>query len=517
MDQIVAFISNLFSSSGFVARWNCGKWSDFHGWLYIISSLAIFIAYFSIPILIIVFLRKKRNVPFKGTFLLFVSFIIFCGITHLFDAIIFWNPLYRLSSVLLFITAVVSCYTVYSLYKTIPMALEMKTPEELDIIIKEKTKALKNINELLANSERNFSILVNTNPDLICRFDADKNIIFVNDTIEKLTQSKASEFIGKHISEFNYPLEFLQTFIENMDKSIATNETVVMNTSPTVGPMKEKHFSITFVPYVVSGNEIDVFTITKDVTKEKNHGILLQNNIQELQILSNRLNKKTQKLQNFAYIVSHNLRSPLAGINGLINLYDKVHTSEEKTEILNNLKIVTDTLNQTIEDLTEVVHINQNLAIDTEELSLTKITEKVIESIQPQIIATNTRIAIDFSKQDKIYFSKIYLESIILNLLTNAIKYRRNNVVNEIIIYTTVESDQCRLYFKDNGIGMDMNRIGHKLFGLHKTFHGNKDARGVGLYITKTQIEELGGSIIAKSELDKGTTFIITFDDNEKN
>ena len=103
------------------------------------------------------------------------------------------------------------------------------------------------------------------------------------------------------------------------------------------------------------------------------------------------------------------------------------------------------------------------------------------------------------------------MESIIQNLLTNALKYRSLKRKPHIVVSTRREGPSTVLRVSDNGLGIDMERFGDKLFGLHKTFHEHKDARGVGLFLIKTQIEALGGSIKAESEVDKGTTFIITF------
>jgi signal transduction histidine kinase len=103
------------------------------------------------------------------------------------------------------------------------------------------------------------------------------------------------------------------------------------------------------------------------------------------------------------------------------------------------------------------------------------------------------------------------MESIPQNLISNAIKYRSQKRIPEIFISTDLIKTGIELRVQDNGLGIDLQKFGNKLFGLHKTFHENSEARGVGLFLTKTQIEALGGSITAESEVDKGTTFIIQF------
>lgn len=125
-EQIGYFFSYFFSTGDFPPRWHCGIWSDFHGWLYIMSDLTIWLAYFIIPVILIWFVKKRPDVPFLPVFWLFGAFIICCGATHLIDATIFWWPAYRVSAVLRLITAVVSMATVFALIRDLPKALDLK-------------------------------------------------------------------------------------------------------------------------------------------------------------------------------------------------------------------------------------------------------------------------------------------------------------------------------------------------------------------------------------------------------
>jgi two-component system, chemotaxis family, sensor kinase Cph1 len=115
--QIAEFFSDVFYTGNWPARWNCGKWTDFHGWLYIASEIMIWGAYFAIPILLFRIIAKRRDIPFPKVFFLFSLFILLCGSTHLMDAIIFWWPAYRFSAVLRFATGVVSVVTVFGLLR----------------------------------------------------------------------------------------------------------------------------------------------------------------------------------------------------------------------------------------------------------------------------------------------------------------------------------------------------------------------------------------------------------------
>lgn len=140
-NQVKEFFSGLFDTSNWPPRWHCGSWTDFHGWLYIISDLVIFAAYFAIPILLYRIVSKRKDMPFLKLFWLFIAFILLCGSTHLLDAIIFWWPAYRLSALVRFLTGLVSIATVVVLYKAWPMINSLRTLKQLEAEIEERKKA----------------------------------------------------------------------------------------------------------------------------------------------------------------------------------------------------------------------------------------------------------------------------------------------------------------------------------------------------------------------------------------
>src|SRR5579862_8300179 len=125
------FLAKLFDTSDFPARWHCGNWSPGHGWLHIVSDLGVWSAYVAIPCVLGYFVLRRRDIPFSNIFWLFGAFILACGTTHLMEAIIFWHPVYRLAGVIKFLTAVVSWGTVIALIPTVPKALALRTPEDL--------------------------------------------------------------------------------------------------------------------------------------------------------------------------------------------------------------------------------------------------------------------------------------------------------------------------------------------------------------------------------------------------
>ncbi len=168
MDQVSDFFTGLLSIALWPARWYCGTWTNFHGWLYILSSLVICTAYFLIPIsLFYVLVKRKKDLPFPHIFGLFSLFIFSCGITHFLDAVVFWFPVYRLHALFLFITAIISSITVVYLYKVLPYALTYASPQQLEKVVTKRTRELaqKN-NDLIKMNKEMDNFVYSTSHDL---------------------------------------------------------------------------------------------------------------------------------------------------------------------------------------------------------------------------------------------------------------------------------------------------------------------------------------------------------------
>ena len=152
MQQVTEFFKRLFATDEWPPRWHCGNWTSFHGWLYILSDLTIWVAYFLIPLIILNYLGKKKNgIKFQKVYLLFAAFILLCGTTHFLDAMMFWLPMYRLNALVRFFTAVVSMLTVYYLFKILPQAFREKSSMELEREVARRLQAEQSLAEANAS------------------------------------------------------------------------------------------------------------------------------------------------------------------------------------------------------------------------------------------------------------------------------------------------------------------------------------------------------------------------------
>jgi light-regulated signal transduction histidine kinase (bacteriophytochrome) len=224
--------------------------------------------------------------------------------------------------------------------------------------------------------------------------------------------------------------------------------------------------------------------------------------------------KNNQQLKNFTHILSHNIRNHASNISLVSSLVDESTLDEENGELFQKIRKISEGLNTTLEDLSYAIKIKDEI-IEAERINFKEITTKILGIIESDVAANHAVVTQQFEVKEVI-FPKIYLESILMNLLNNAIKYRKPGIEPRVLLKTYKdENGDTVLECTDNGIGIDLKLHEKKIFGLYKTFHDRKDSHGVGLFLTKTQVDSRGGQITVTSKPNSGSTFKITF--NEKN
>jgi PAS domain S-box-containing protein len=242
--------------------------------------------------------------------------------------------------------------------------------------------------------------------------------------------------------------------------------------------------------------------LTEEKIKEQN--IRLTNLTEDLQ-------NKNEQLEEFTQIVSHNLRSPAGNIVTLLKLHEKTDNEIEKDEYFSLLKQTGDTILDLLQQLNDVLRIQQSKDLNFENINLELAFNNIKKMLTGKIMELNAEINYDFSRVPEVYFPLIYMESILLNLLSNSLKYHHPEKKLEVHIKSFTENDHAHLLITDNGIGINLEKYGHQIFKMRKTFHEHPEARGIGLFIVKNQIESTGGSISVISKENEGTTFIIKF------
>lgn len=330
-------------------------------------------------------------------------------------------------------------------------------------------------------------------------------IIFVNQAFSKMSGYSASEVIGHSPLIFNgensdpKELEKLINAIQN--EQVAQIETISYKKNG-----EEYWVSFSMIPiFDRDGKILHWISIQRDITNQK-----IQE--KEKEQLIRELTQNNKDLKQFSYITSHNLRAPLSNLTGLLNLIEDIPVENSDLKlILNGFTKSTHLLNETINDLVKVVIIKDNPSIQKEEVLFSEVFESVFNQLSYLINLHQPILKINLEKDSLSNINKAYLESIILNLLTNAIKYRDHSRKLKISISTKEKEDLTILTFEDNGIGIDIERNKDKIFGLYQRFHNYPDSKGLGLYLVKSQVETMGGTINVQSEVNKGTKFTLTF------
>ncbi|MCC5920804.1 MAG: PAS domain S-box protein [Cyclobacteriaceae bacterium] len=379
--------------------------------------------------------------------------------------------------------------------------------------ISNQKKAEKNLKEAISKLE---SVLDATRQISIIATDEKGYISLFNSGAETMLGYKAEEVIGKYLPELFHLQDELQKeqkiILEKHGKIVSEFETLILDARMDQPNIKEwsyvnkngHHF-----PILLSMNKIVLDNATTgylgvatDISKLKK----VENDIRSLLKITEEQN---ERLKNFAYIVSHNLRSHATGISGMLALVKLEHPELFQNDYLKLLENGAQNLNKTIEDLTEVVKIN--LTTETfQEINLFASTEETIKSLSSQISDANIKIINEVPQNVSIQGISAYVNSIVLNMITNAIKYKSEEREAFLKIYLELSENNVSIIFQDNGLGIDLEKYGDKLFGLYKTFHRHQDARGVGLFITKNQVESMGGKITVESQVNKGTRFKVT-------
>jgi PAS domain S-box-containing protein len=253
-------------------------------------------------------------------------------------------------------------------------------------------------------------------------------------------------------------------------------------------------------------NPIRIYGILQDITEQKLAEI-------ERTKMVNDLIQRNKDLEQFSYIISHNLRAPVANIIGASNALSDLELTEEDKEILNrgiNESVIR--LDVVVKDLNHILQVKTEINENKEVVAFSELIDDIKISIKNLIDKESIEISYNFSGINEFLTLKPYLYSIFFNLITNSVKYRQQQIPSIIKIRSSQKKNKIELIFTDNGMGIDLQKRGDQVFGLYKRFHTNIEGKGMGLFMVKAQVEALGGKISIKSAENKGTEFKIEFE-----
>ena len=222
------------------------------------------------------------------------------------------------------------------------------------------------------------------------------------------------------------------------------------------------------------------------------------------------LEKKVSQLKDFAGIITHDVRGPAHNISKMLEMYESTNDPELKKASMDYLKKISKDLTNNLNELIQILQIHLEKDIPASDCSFEDVINSAVLQLQDIILQKNAVIKQQLEITE-IYYPRVYLQSIVYNLLSNSLKYSKPGIAPEILIETFEKEGAVHLAVTDNGLGIDMAKFGHLLFKFQKSFHSGFDSKGIGLYLIKNQIEEQGGNIFCESESQKGTKFTVRF------
>lgn len=362
----------------------------------------------------------------------------------------------------------------------------------------------------VAHKEQRFRSLVQSGTDIICILDIEGHYTFVSPSVKTVLGYDEDDVLGKTVFSFVHPDDLQQVTSEvyqlEHKKFVEMQPFRFPNAAGEWRWLECTATNLLSEP-AVSGIVVNSRDITERILQEK-----------EKEQLIRELTHNIQDLKQFSFITSHNLRAPLSNMQGILSILDTSEVKNEETLMLiNGLKVSTRQLTETIGDLVEILIIKQNTNLDKEKINFNDTLQAVTHTLGGILDKVQPVVSADFRKAPFVFFNKSYLESIFLNMITNAIKYKQKERPLKLNIESWDEENYVVLSFADNGQGIDLSKYRQRIFGLYQRFHAHEDGKGIGLYMVHSQLTSLGGKIEVESEVDKGTCFKLFFKKEQLN
>jgi PAS domain S-box-containing protein len=533
MQEVIDFFRKLFDAADWPPRWHCGNWTGFHGWLYIISDLLIWSAYFAIPVVILRYVSRRTDAKFVRAYFLFAAFILACGATHLFDAVTFWFPVYRLNALLRFVTGVVSWVTVFYLIRILPLASSLRSYDELEKEVKvrrEVEEQLMVTNERLVNAQEiarighwEWDIAQNQlawSAELykIYGLQPGREPIQYENFINRV-HDEDRELVNSRIHESLVKKEFVP-FVHRIrlddgsEKILSARGEVVLNDQ---------------------GEIIRMLGTGQDITEQ-------QRVAQQLADKSFTLEARNAELQKFAYVASHDLQEPLRKIQTFTSLLEKELGKQDNKagQYMNKISEAAARMQKLIEDILRFSSLQPSPS-DFYDLDLNEQLREVLTDMEVQV--SESKAIIEVAPLPSFEGIPSQVRQVFQNLISNAIKFSRDDAAPHVRIWGRVlqiaelkadlgfsdeelspltmglqwESEPfVAVTVTDNGIGFSPV-YAEKIFEIFQRLHIKpQGGTGIGLAICRKIMENHHGLIRARGREGEGAEFTLVFPKSQR-
>lgn len=514
----MGIIDFLFDTSHWPPRWHCGEWTSALGWVHIISDLAIFLAYTSIPAVLIYWCIKRRDIPFNYLLVLFALFIVFCGSGHLVEATIFWKPVYRFDGLVKLCTAIISWTTVLALLPVIPKVLDFPKLEKLNQLL----------NKDLSMSKKRLELSFEGADVGLWDWDITTNqMTFSTFFIQLIGQlSEFPELSFDKFVQYIHPEE-QNLFNQKIKEHLENHGHFQMKMRMSVKG-KYRWFHVRgLAHWDEEGNPLRMAGSITDIQDTIDTQQRLTQTVSDLQ-------SANREMEDFLYVVSHDLRAPLINIKGFseelshafttLNPYLEKYTSDSKDK---KVSIYQEEVPQALKFITGSVKKIDNLIEALLKLSRMGKTELKFEKIKTREIVDQQILALSHqikSKQVEVIIGplptviadEVAMQQIFGNLLDNALKYLDPKRPGRIEIFGKRHQDFTSFTIKDNGIGIKEKDY-HKVFEIFKRIDPiATTGEGMGLAYIKTLTKRHYGNIDFTSTFGVGSEFTFTISNSLK-
>jgi PAS domain S-box-containing protein len=359
-----------------------------------------------------------------------------------------------------------------------------------------------NAKELLEKSESNLKTIFNNTKSSYVFADTDFNVILFNPQ----AFTKYRKELGVEIKEGDNLLMYLpeeyRAISKNRFESVVANNKITYETSFHHESGDVAWYSVHMFPVNDNLNNVKGFVIeSKEITKRKKIEL-------ERAKMSGEIASRNKDLEHFGHIISHSLRAPVANILGLANLIKTIPelTKEDMQRCVDGFHSSGKELDEVVMDLNLILQSRNGVHEQKEVVVLSELVKEIEQQFHDIIQRDGVQIRTKFDV-DQICTIKSHLQVIFFNLISNSIKYHRPGVKQEILISSKEEYGKYSLKFRDNGIGIDLNKFKDKIFAPYKIFHPHRSGKGIGLYFAKIHADILDGDLKVESNVNSGTEF----------
>ncbi len=524
------FWSRLLDDGDFMPRWHCGHWTEGHGWLHIVSDLAIWGAYLAIPCVLLYFASRRPDLPFRKIFWLFGAFILACGTTHLMEAVLFWWPTYRLAGVLKLLTAVISWATVLALFPIAPQVLALRSPNELEREVAERKKAEAKLLAMQSELERRVAErteqLVRLNTTLQSEIVVRQNVeqvleeerewfevtlasigdaVIVTDNFGHITflNRMARELTGSTDKLRDQPLQDVFRIVrEGTDQPALDPVAEVLATrAPSGLPQatvletqagERRHIDSSAAPILNEHAEmLGVVLVFRDVTERRRQ--------------EEALREADRHKDEFLAMLGHELRNPLAGIIGAVQVLRQVGARDgEAVAMQDIIQRQSSHMSRMIDDLLEVSRISRGkIQLRLEPVDLIELTRDTIADCRQGLESRQITLNLALPSQPVWVRGDVTrLTQVLVNLLQNSTKFTDAGGIVGVTLRSVSHQSVALLTVSDTGIGMDQRTLS-RVFEPFRQGNQNIDrgqgGLGLGLALVKGLVEMHGGKVTATS------------------